>query len=96
MGEVITRQDRRNFGLAEVVRALPELGFTCQPATPPSRPCRLRPPPRTPLETDFRLLGAPDAARSEVPSGVRAPGPSRSETCSPALRRRLRALRVVR
>ncbi|MCX4699256.1 SCO5918 family protein [Streptomyces sp. NBC_01373] len=34
VGEVITRQDRRDFTAAEVTRALVRLGFTCH-ATPP-------------------------------------------------------------
>ncbi|MFD6417348.1 SCO5918 family protein [Streptomyces sp. NPDC060194] len=32
VGEIITRQDRRDFSAAEVVRALTKLGFTCHPA----------------------------------------------------------------
>ncbi|PAZ14108.1 hypothetical protein CLM62_22015 [Streptomyces sp. SA15] len=34
VGEVITRQDRRDFSAGEVTRALTRLGFTCH-ATPP-------------------------------------------------------------
>ncbi|MFF5701826.1 SCO5918 family protein [Streptomyces sp. NPDC012794] len=30
VGQVITRQDRRDFSAAEVVRALTKLGFTCR------------------------------------------------------------------
>jgi hypothetical protein len=38
VGAVITRQDRRDFTAAEVVRALTRLGFTCSsaPAASPS------------------------------------------------------------
>lgn len=32
VGEVITRQDRRDFSAKEVVRALTRIGFTCHPA----------------------------------------------------------------
>lgn len=32
VGEVITKQDRRDFTAAEVARALVRLGFTCHPA----------------------------------------------------------------
>ncbi|MCP3818745.1 SCO5918 family protein [Streptomyces sp. A3M-1-3] len=33
VGEVITRQDRRDFTSGEVTRALTRLGFTCRPAS---------------------------------------------------------------
>jgi hypothetical protein len=33
VGEVITRQDRRDFTSAEITRALTRLGFTCRPAS---------------------------------------------------------------
>ncbi|WP_445397459.1 SCO5918 family protein [Streptomyces sp. LE64] len=38
VGQVITRQDRRDFSAGEVIRALTRLGFTCRtaPATAPS------------------------------------------------------------
>lgn len=35
VGEVITRQDRRDFTADEVTRALTRLGFTCQAAPAP-------------------------------------------------------------
>ncbi|MHC3470100.1 SCO5918 family protein [Streptomyces sp. 7R007] len=41
VGEVITRQDRRDFTVGEVRRALTRLGFTCHdapPATPAEQP----------------------------------------------------------
>ncbi|MET8980712.1 SCO5918 family protein [Streptomyces sp. NPDC004539] len=48
VGQVITRQDRRDFSSGEVVRAMTRLGFTCheQPeaAPAPRRPRRLLPP----------------------------------------------------
>ena len=53
VGQVITRQDRRDFTSDEVVRALTRLGFTCRSATPPPAPAL------TPLETASTLLGDP-------------------------------------
>jgi hypothetical protein len=38
VGEIITRQDRRDFTAAEVTRALSRLGFTCTPAAVPASP----------------------------------------------------------
>jgi hypothetical protein len=38
VGEVITKQDRRDFTEFEVARALTRLGFTCRPAAAPARP----------------------------------------------------------
>ncbi|KIF71775.1 hypothetical protein HY68_29660 [Streptomyces sp. AcH 505] len=35
VGELITRQDRRDFSSGEVVRALTRLGFTCRPVPVP-------------------------------------------------------------
>ncbi|MFV8130160.1 SCO5918 family protein [Streptomyces syringium] len=57
VGEVITRQDRRDFTAGEVTRALTRLGFTCNvvPTLVPAR--RL-----SPLQTASALLGAPTAA----------------------------------
>lgn len=45
VGEVITRQDRRDFSAAEVTRALARLGFTCRAAAahvPPAAASPLR------------------------------------------------------
>ncbi|MGW2917880.1 SCO5918 family protein [Streptomyces angustmyceticus] len=50
VGEVITRQDRRDFTAGEVSRALTRLGFTCRAATPAAR---------TPLEEASDLLHGP-------------------------------------
>ncbi|WP_333767461.1 SCO5918 family protein [Streptomyces sp. IBSBF 2435] len=52
VGEVITRQDRRDFSAAEVTRALHNLGFTCRSATPDAPPAALGP-----LRTASSLLG---------------------------------------
>ncbi|MFI5806881.1 SCO5918 family protein [Streptomyces sp. NPDC051561] len=53
VGEVITRQDRRDFTAGEVVRALNRLGFTCRD-TQAAAPA----PALTPLETASNLLGS--------------------------------------
>ncbi|WP_405745887.1 SCO5918 family protein [Streptomyces sp. NBC_01525] len=54
VGEVITRQDRRDFTAGEVTRALTRLGFTCHSAAAPVPPS-----PATPLEAASALLGDP-------------------------------------
>jgi hypothetical protein len=54
VGEVITRQDRRDFTAGEVTRALTRLGFTCR-AVPEPVPAAAP----TPLETASTLLGTP-------------------------------------
>jgi hypothetical protein len=55
VGEVITRQDRRDFTSHEVIRAMTRLGFTCQAGQEPA------PAPRaaTPLQTASAMLGSP-------------------------------------
>ncbi|MER6168587.1 SCO5918 family protein [Streptomyces violaceorubidus] len=55
VGEVVTRQDRRDFSGAEVTRAMARLGFTCHPA-PGAEPAPAAPAP-TPVETASALLG---------------------------------------
>ncbi|MGW7579021.1 SCO5918 family protein [Streptomyces sp. NPDC054765] len=50
VGEVITRQDRRDFSAGEVTRALTRLGFTCRSAPPVAR---------TPLEEASAMLQGP-------------------------------------
>ncbi|MFI6698853.1 SCO5918 family protein [Streptomyces sp. NPDC050509] len=52
VGEVITRQDRRDFTAFEVTRALTRLGFTCQAVPAPVAPA-----PLSPMETASALLG---------------------------------------
>lgn len=57
VGEVLTRQDRRDFSAAEVTRAMTMLGFTCHDAprvTPAEAPGR--------FETAWALLGSPPVA----------------------------------
>ncbi|MEU9207825.1 SCO5918 family protein [Streptomyces sp. NPDC048415] len=54
VGEVVTRQDRRDFTSGEVTRAMSRLGFTCRnPDEAPPAPVL------TPLETASALLGSP-------------------------------------
>ncbi|KAA0940203.1 MULTISPECIES: SCO5918 family protein [Streptomyces] len=55
VGEVITRQDRRDFTGGEVTRAMTRLGFTCRGAEE-SAPAPL---PLTPLENASAMLGEP-------------------------------------
>jgi hypothetical protein len=57
VGEIITRQDRRDFTAGEVTRALARLGFTCRPAEVPAPAPAL-----TPLENASALLGTPGEA----------------------------------
>ncbi|GAA2710814.1 MULTISPECIES: SCO5918 family protein [Streptomyces] len=52
VGQVITRQDRRDFTSGEVVRAMTRLGFTCH-EHPEALPADVP----TPLETASSLLG---------------------------------------
>jgi hypothetical protein len=54
VGEVLTRQDRRDFSAGEVTRALTRLGFTCRPAPAAAPVADLNP-----LETAAALLGYP-------------------------------------
>ncbi|MFJ8078918.1 SCO5918 family protein [Streptomyces sp. NPDC096176] len=53
VGEVITRQDRRDFTAGEVTRALTRLGFTCRSA-PPVAPATGA---GSPLQVASALLG---------------------------------------
>ncbi|GGZ81368.1 SCO5918 family protein [Streptomyces echinoruber] len=52
VGQVITRQDRRDFTSGEVVRAMTRLGFTCH-EPPETAPVGVA----TPLQTASALLG---------------------------------------
>ncbi|WP_328480784.1 SCO5918 family protein [Streptomyces sp. NBC_00377] len=56
VGEIVTRQDRRDFTSGEIVRAMTRLGFTCH-EHPDATPV----PVLTPLENASALLGAPGA-----------------------------------
>ncbi|GGJ77911.1 hypothetical protein GCM10011583_06640 [Streptomyces camponoticapitis] len=55
VGEVITRQDRRDFSSSEVTRALTRLGFTCRSTAPVPAPVEES----TPMETASAMLGSP-------------------------------------
>ncbi|MFD8425663.1 SCO5918 family protein [Streptomyces sp. NPDC059466] len=55
VGEVITRQDRRDFTGGEVTRAMTRLGFTCQGGQETVQPTRVL----TPLQNASALLGSP-------------------------------------
>ncbi|MFG3496219.1 SCO5918 family protein [Streptomyces sp. NPDC047928] len=54
VGQVITRQNRRDFTTGEVVRAMTRLGFTCHDH-PEAAPARVP----TALQTASALLGGP-------------------------------------
>ncbi|MFF3821083.1 SCO5918 family protein [Streptomyces bluensis] len=53
VGEVVTRQDRRDFTSSEVIRAMTRLGFTCH-TRPDAAPVWVS----APLQTSSALLGA--------------------------------------
>ncbi|MET9963078.1 SCO5918 family protein [Streptomyces sp. NPDC006326] len=54
VGQVITRQDRRDFSVREVIRAMTQLGFTCRGlgAAAPTRDL-------SPLQQASAMFGAP-------------------------------------
>ncbi|MGW7283720.1 SCO5918 family protein [Streptomyces sp. NPDC054844] len=54
VGQVITRQDRRDFSAGEVLRAMALLGFTCR-TLPEAAPV----PVASPLQRASAMLGAP-------------------------------------
>ncbi|MFH8239784.1 SCO5918 family protein [Streptomyces sp. G6] len=58
VGEVVTRQDRRDFSAGEVTRAMTRLGFTCH-AAPGTTPAPA--PAVTPVEAASALLGGTPA-----------------------------------
>ncbi|MFD3870835.1 SCO5918 family protein [Streptomyces sp. NPDC058623] len=60
VGEVVTRQDRRDFSAAEVVRAMTALGFTCR--TLPVEAAPAPAPALTPLQRAEAALGTPVSA----------------------------------
>ncbi|MFC9819508.1 SCO5918 family protein [Streptomyces erythrochromogenes] len=57
VGQVITRQDRRDFSAGEVVRAMTQLGFTCRGIPRAAVPTRVL----TPLQQASAMLGTPVA-----------------------------------
>ncbi|MFC8091890.1 SCO5918 family protein [Streptomyces sp. NPDC057301] len=54
VGQVITRQDRRDFSAAEVLRAMTQLGFTCR-AVPKAAPLGIL----SPMQHASSMLGTP-------------------------------------
>ncbi|MGX1274367.1 SCO5918 family protein [Streptomyces phaeoluteigriseus] len=54
VGQVITRQDRRDFSAAEVLRAMARLGFTCR-TLPTAAPVSIP----SSLEQASAMLGSP-------------------------------------
>ncbi|MCX5391706.1 SCO5918 family protein [Streptomyces sp. NBC_00094] len=57
VGQVVTRQDRRDFTAGEVVRAMTRLGFTCRGLPETAAPARAV----DPLQNASALLGTPTA-----------------------------------
>ncbi|MFJ6366782.1 SCO5918 family protein [Streptomyces virginiae] len=55
VGQVITRQDRRDFSAGEVLRAMTQLGFTCRGLPPAAVPTRVL----SPLQQASAMLGIP-------------------------------------
>ncbi|MCP3755312.1 SCO5918 family protein [Streptomyces sp. TBY4] len=55
VGQVITRQDRRDFSAGEVLRAMTQLGFTCHGLPRASEPTRGL----SPLQQASAMLGIP-------------------------------------
>ncbi|MEU9383808.1 SCO5918 family protein [Streptomyces sp. NPDC048279] len=54
VGQVVTRQDRRDFSVPEVLRAMTQLGFTCR-AVPKAVPLGAL----SPMQHASSMLGAP-------------------------------------
>lgn len=57
VGQVITRQDRRDFSAGEVLRAMTQLGFTCRGLPRAAAPVRAL----SPLQQASAMLGTPVA-----------------------------------
>ncbi|MBO0918831.1 SCO5918 family protein [Streptomyces laculatispora] len=57
VGQIITRQDRRDFTAAEVLRALTKLGFTCRDLPQAAAPTRVL----NRFQQASAMLGAPAA-----------------------------------
>ncbi|WP_328891636.1 SCO5918 family protein [Streptomyces sp. NBC_00316] len=55
VGQVVTRQDRRDFSVGEVVRAMTQLGFTCRGLTRAAAHARVL----SPLQQASAMLGIP-------------------------------------
>ncbi|MGW6707829.1 SCO5918 family protein [Streptomyces sp. NPDC054956] len=59
VGQVITRQDRRDFSVGEVLRAMTQLGFTCRGSLPRTAVATRMP---SPLQRASAMLGTPVTA----------------------------------
>ncbi|MFI1154460.1 SCO5918 family protein, partial [Streptomyces sp. NPDC020817] len=59
VGQVVTRQDRRDFSAGEVVRAMTQLGFTCRGGLPRTAVATRR---LSPLQRASAMLGTPVTA----------------------------------
>ncbi|BCL29498.1 hypothetical protein GCM10017557_43570 [Streptomyces aurantiacus] len=70
VGEVITRQDRRDFTGGEVTRAMTRLGFTCRSNQEPEPAA---PEVLTPLQNASAMLGAPQPESQPQPESRPAP-----------------------
>lgn len=57
VGQVVTRQDRRDFSAAEVLRAMTQLGFTCRGLPEVAAPTRGL----SPFQEASAMLGAPES-----------------------------------
>ncbi|WP_330294825.1 SCO5918 family protein [Streptomyces sp. NBC_00503] len=57
VGQVITRQDRRDFSVGEVLRAMTQLGFTCRGLPRAAAPAGVL----SPLQHASAMLGVPMA-----------------------------------
>jgi hypothetical protein len=78
VGQVVTRQDRRDFSAGEVLRAMTRLGFTCH-TVPAAGPETASPPGLTALQRASVALGTPASAFPSA-AGTRATNSSaRSE-----------------
>ncbi|MFE2553455.1 SCO5918 family protein [Streptomyces sp. NPDC059355] len=55
VGQAVTRQDRRDFSVGEVLRAMTQLGFTCRGLPRADTPTRGL----SPLQQASAMLGAP-------------------------------------
>ncbi|MEU8958484.1 SCO5918 family protein [Streptomyces sp. NPDC048518] len=77
VGQVITRQDRRDFSAGEVIRAMTQLGFTCRThpagsttdtATGTGTGARTGTSRLSPLQHASALLGTPPLSGASVPA----------------------------
>ncbi len=64
VGEIITRQDRRDFTGAEVTRAMARLGFTCRSV---QEPAPVAPRALTPLQNASAMLGEAEPTAAVAP-----------------------------